>query len=161
MRTLVDWMRNTKIKESMIYREAALNQLVFMKEEIAPLFFNWKNNSGNFDDFIKVCSSHTSKSIELPVYYIETPDIKIIARGNFHDWILTIITSVDLNIPDYFNIPDLLSIDYDDGYLGFEGMDNWRRKKYSENNREFSMCIGDKYRMYAVLLYISTKVTKA
>ena len=63
--------------DTMYYKEAATKQMVYIRDLFPSLF-----GCG-----VEVISTHTSKSIKLPVYrMITTEDFDIVMRGNFYDW---------------------------------------------------------------------------
>lgn len=152
METLFEWMQSDSIPDKMTYKPAAKSQAAFFFLQIAPLFLRKGTTYEDRLKFVKICSWHKSKSILLPVYYFETPQIKVVARDNFYDWNATIITSVDLEIPDYFQI------DSERDYLFFQGMESWKRGTHAENANEFSFCVRGEYVFFAIMHYIAHKV---
>ena len=70
---LQQWFLNNIPKDKMIYKKAMEEQVIFV-EDVLPKFLAL---DGEFDTYLKirestfVINTHTSKSIELPVYKIE------------------------------------------------------------------------------------------
>jgi hypothetical protein len=63
--------------DTMLWKESAINQMVYIRDLFPSLF-----GCG-----VEVISTHTSKSVKLPVYRAVTKqDFDIIMRGNFYDW---------------------------------------------------------------------------
>ena len=146
MELLLHWQRTTNLDDKLIYKKATENQEIFMRDDIgfnllkAPVF---------------VISSHTSKSCRLPVYYIKMMNgIKIIMRGNFYNWKISVDSPVDLPV-NYLPldcISDGVNEDIPNYYC--EGFKNeWVFGKYNPENpgRQFTIECSDKYRMYVIL----------
>jgi hypothetical protein len=66
------------------YGKSAMRQLMFMRDEI-PHALEGRIASGR-ECPIEVVGEHHSKSCILPVYEVPIGDVKVIARGNFYDW---------------------------------------------------------------------------
>lgn len=81
---LLTWMRIYEPKNEMCYKNGYWSQTIFVRDEINKLFYP------KYEDYkanpVKVISTHRSKSIILPVYYIflEKYNTKIIMRNNFY-----------------------------------------------------------------------------
>lgn len=146
MELLLHWQRTTDLDDNLIYKKASENQEIFMRDDVglnllkAPVF---------------VISSHMSKSCRLPVYYIKMMNgIKVIMRGNFYDWKLSVDSPVDLPancIPiDCVSggIKDDISECYCEGFK-----DEWVFGKYNPENpgKQFTIECADKYRLYVAL----------
>src|ERR1035437_5805750 len=78
-RHLQAWINENTPADNMKYKDAAVEQLVFIRDLFAGMFVD-------FLEKIEVISTHTSKSIKLPVYYVKFKDgTTLIIRDNFHD----------------------------------------------------------------------------
>lgn len=78
MQHLLYYQRTSDIDDKMIYKNAAVTQMIFIRDTIC-------HSIGWVTPF--VLSFHRSKSIELPVYgFTMKNGIKIICRDNFYDW---------------------------------------------------------------------------
>lgn len=143
---LLDWMRGWDIPEEMLWKKGAVHQAVFMRDTVCV-------------DLLKVpcfvVSSHTSKSIHLPVYgLIMRNGVKVVARYNFYDWKLSIeLPKVNTNlqfptdlvrggikdkIPDYY----------------LEGMGRfWSYPAYSPKAKKFTIEVNDEHQVY-VIMYV-------
>ena len=84
------WSRNT-VKETMSYKVAADRQILFFRDDVSYMLKAKE---------ICVVSTHTSKSIKLPVYKITLKDgIMLIIRDNFHDIKVSVISPYLINEP--------------------------------------------------------------
>ena len=117
-----------------------------------------------------VIGEHLSKSVRLPVYSLERPDlgIRLVCRGNFYDWNVSVVAERDVltdlrGFPlDYWNEderrkhaggykPERGSW----GYCFFQGFpDDLRFGPYVENKRRFSMCVGTDYELFTLVWLI-------
>jgi hypothetical protein len=151
---LLEWMRANidGIPADMRYREAAIDQMCFFRDRIAPLFLPGYATHRDREVFCKIAGWHTSKSIRLPVYYFATGVVEVAARDNFHNWNVTVNCTRDLSLPAYFEI------DGGEGYLFMEGMEDRRRGSFRDSPREFSFCTWDRYHLFAVMLCIASQV---
>ena len=142
-------MRKQEIGDEMIWKKAAIDQEIFMRDIIGmnllrvPMF---------------VVSWHRSKSIKLPVYgYVLRNGIKIIARYNFYDWKFSIETPVQL--PDNTIPEDIVSAGYkgekiSDCYLeGFKS--EWSYGPYNpvKTPKKFTIELNNKYQVW-MLMYL-------
>jgi hypothetical protein len=66
------------------YGKGAIRQILFMRDAI-PRALEGRIASGR-DCPIEVVGEHRSKSCVLPVYEVPVGDVKVVARGNFYDW---------------------------------------------------------------------------
>jgi len=143
MITIKEWARINRPDETMIWKDAFDRQINFVKN-LARWFYE---SSSEAEKNTTVISTHTSKSIVLPVYQIERADtgLKLILRGNFHDWKLSVISDTPINVdlsglchttppvdPAYTGNP--LAPIYFQGFprdLIFDYYDNGYKKKWS------------------------------
>ena len=144
---LSNYVRDS-ISDDMLWKQPAIEQMNFFLTRISPLF-NSKNECS-------IQNWHFSKSIKLPVYFIETDKIKVIARNNFYNWNCTIIAQKKLLIPNYLTLGFGLA----NGYKYFEGMSGWEREDYDKNKKEFSFAIFDDYKFFAIMWNIASQIRK-
>lgn len=145
-------------KDTMIYKEAATRQMLFIRDTISRLL-----GSG-----VDVVSTHTSKSIKLPVYKITTDKFEVIMRENFHGWKLSITTLERLPGRFQYFVKHLLEgkIDEDIPSCYFEGFkDEWvygsmkselleKTDRYPRGyylDKQFSVGIYSDYELYTFL----------
>ena len=146
MELLLHWQRTNDLDDNLIYKKAAENQEIFMRDDVGHNLLK---------SHVFVISTHMSKSCRLPVYYIKMMNgIKVIMRGNFYDWKLSIDSPVDLPancIPNNC-VSDGIKNKISDCYCeGFKN--NWVFDKYNPENpgKQFTIECPDKLRMYVVL----------
>lgn len=151
--SLLHWMRENldSIPKDMLYRKAAIDQMVFFRDRIAPLFLKPDTPLEERDSFVTIAGWHRSKSVTLPVYVFKTDSIEVVARDNFYNWNVTVISKFPIVFPDYFEI------DNGNGYLFMEGMESWKRGPYASNQSEFSFCVWDDYQLFAVMWCIASQ----
>ena len=99
---LLYWQRTVELDDNLIFKKAATNQECFIRDDIAGHLLH-------INAF--VVSSHHSKSCKLPVYYMKLRNgIKVILRGNFYDWKMSIEIPQDKpSLPRYYLPKDCLS----------------------------------------------------
>jgi len=113
-----------------------------------------------------VIGEHHSKSVRLPVYLLERPDLglKVVLRDNYHDWNISVVseTPVEADLRGFV-------LDYRDeeeqekfrdgykpgrywGYCFFQGFpDKYWFGPYSENPRKFSLYNSSDYITYTLV----------
>lgn len=88
---LQEWFNreNPLISDDMIYKEALATQMVFVRDDLGGLV-----GLRQRCDEVRVISTHTSKSICLPVYSLERPDLglRLVLRDNFYNWKLSVLS---------------------------------------------------------------------
>lgn len=93
---LQDWFnaQRAATPDEMFYKEASGSQIMFVRDQL-----NYLVASGLYfeeaRDICGVISTHTSKSVKLPVYELYRPDLglRLILRNNFYDWKLSVISA--------------------------------------------------------------------
>lgn len=145
---LLYWMRKDDIDDKMLWKEAAENQECFLRDKVCTDLLH---------THAFVVSTHTSKSIQLPVYFFMMRNgIKVVCRENFYGWMLSVKLPKDRPYEDI--IPkDLIECGYDgdisDCY--FEGFrKEWVFEGYKPNDkkqRNFSFGIYSDYEFYTVM----------
>jgi hypothetical protein len=157
--------------------EVTLPQVHFVRDVLAGLFWAGvpyeqraaAEPRNNCKETAYVIGEHTSKSVRLPVYSLERPDLglQVVLRDNYHDWNVSVISETPITTDlrgfelDYFRKEDRER--YPDGYRpggswGYCYFQGFPREvqfgPYSENPRRFSLCIEDTYQMYTFLRLI-------
>jgi len=94
-------------ESDLIYKDGAKHQIMYVRDHLAPLIWRDKlyeevPRTEDDEDLATafVIGTHTSKSVPLPVYALERPDrgLRIILRDNFHDWKMSVISEVPVEI---------------------------------------------------------------
>ena len=147
---LLAYMRNQEIGDEYLWKQSAIDQEIFMRDTIC-------SNMLHVPCF--VISSHTSKSIHLPVYgFTMRNGVKVIARYNFYDWKLSI--ELPTVLPQNCYIPNEIfqgdqKKKINSCYLeGFK--ESWSYGPFKRTAKKFTVEIGHKYNVY-MLLYILNK----
>ena len=124
-----------------------------------------------------VIGEHHSKSVRLPVYSIERPDlgIQFVARDNYHDWNVSVISEkpietdlrgfkLDFSERDRERFPN----GYPKGsgmswdYCFFQGFPKELQfGPYSEDKRRFSMCVMSDHDLHTLVWLIMRDRRKA
>ena len=87
--TLDPWRYEHIIKDEMLWKKAAQNQMMFVHDKLNGLMQNSLETEDRTD--VEVISTHTSKSILLPVYHLQRGDLHIILRENFYNWKMSVL----------------------------------------------------------------------
>lgn len=89
---LLQWMRSWEIPETRIYRKAAENQACFVRDKLCQDLLHVP---------VFVVSTHTSKSIKLPVYRFRMQNgIIVTMRENFYGWVVSLKSPFEINLPE-------------------------------------------------------------
>ena len=89
---LLQWMRSSEIDDSMCWKNAAERQMCFVRDVLCTNLLQVP---------VFVVSTHTSKSILLPVYRFRLQNgIIVTARENFHGWVVSIKSPFVVNLPE-------------------------------------------------------------
>ena len=88
---LQEWAKANQPVETLIYKEGYWDQINFVLDVLADIL------ARDFDDYIailnniRVISTHTSKSVLLPVFRVELKDgTAFTMRNNFYDWKISV-----------------------------------------------------------------------
>ncbi len=114
---------------------ATFDQLVPVRNKMPSI---WRLPDRN--DSVTVVGTHSSKSILLPVYRVNVPNVGVFTmRDNFHDWCISCDLQLPLPLDTY---GELYRINEVRGY--FEGFERGGAEVYgplSENQRQFSIVL--------------------
>lgn len=136
------WYNKTidEISDDMRYKKAMSEQFVFFRDVMNSDIFYKRLAS------LEAVSTHTSKSVKLPVYKAVLDDgTTIIARCNFHDWKVSVWSMSELEFPlSLFNM-DSQGNCLHQYYEGFK--EEWILDNYKNNKKEFTVELnpGEKY----------------
>jgi hypothetical protein len=136
---LQEWLQNNQPKDEMYWKGSAQDQFYFMRYAVIGAFpLKDKPDLENFRANLCVISTHTSKSITLPVYEILWNGFRFILRGNFHDWKV----SIDSPIPIFINFSKfgLFNPEQKIHYVYCEGFQGeWVYGPYAGNPKQFTI----------------------
>lgn len=152
---LQSWFMENKPKDDLNYKTAAENQILFVRDKIREIM--------DEDVYkIEVVGIHFSKSVKLPVYHIIMNNgMEFIMRGNFHNWIISIISPMPLEFPDMMlgrlsEEPTKIPHCYCEGF-----QEDWIFDPYVKNKRKFTLEIGySLYELYTFFYLIKMKTNK-
>lgn len=150
---LQSWFMENRPKEEMRYKEAAERQIMFVRDDIRYLFK---------DDVycVEVISTHTSKSVKLPVYHLVLNNgFEVIMRGNFHNWVISIISPFPIELPN-----EILNSEYNEQieHVYCEGFQkDWVFNPYPTNRRKFTVQISSQdHVLWAFFFLIKVQLNK-
>jgi hypothetical protein len=152
---LQDWINAHNPKNEMVWKDSFWDQVSFVRDQIHRLFVVIYEESKK--NPVMVVSTHTSKSIQLPVYSIKIHGIEVRMRNNFHDWKVSIRSAHP--VPDVFH--HIIKKDETLHAVYFEGFQSdWIFGSYNNNPCQFSVEIYDKYDLYTFILVITDALRK-
>jgi hypothetical protein len=138
---LQDWAKaNDPSQTDLIYKDGFWNQIMFVRDQIPAIAFEIYGqdvamtlaNSG-----IKVISTHTSKSVRLPVFHITMPNgDEFVMRYNFHNWKVSVKAKemVEADFMNLFNPSSQIHSCYCEGFPP-----EWVFGSYENNRLEFTV----------------------
>lgn len=164
--------------------EPSLHQLHFVRDNLcgmlwADIKYDKREHESERTDRPVTCfviGEHTSKSVNLPVYSLERPDLglQIVLRDNYHDWNVSVISEkpIPAEVIKGFEM-DFSESDkkrfaergqqwrpgWSWGYCYFQGFpEEVQFGPYSQNPRKFSLCIGSEYSVYTFVWLIMREI---
>ena len=144
---LLQWMRSSKIADSMLWKDAAESQMCFVRDVLCTNLLKVP---------VFVVSTHTSKSILLPVYRFRLQNgIIVTARENFYGWVVSIKSPFVVNLPE-----DLVHGDGENGdvtYSYCEGFkDDWVYPYSVKDVRLSTFRVESNYMLWALMRELNT-----
>lgn len=152
---LLEWSRANEPGETMLWKTAFWNQVMFIRDVVAPRLehaFEMERQS-----CATVVSTHRSKSIVCPVYSLRTPAFHAWARYNFYDWNV----SVQSAKPVVAEFGPLFDDETGYGYCYMQGMEDKKFPRFRESPSRFTVCIGDHHEMFAFVHLLTMSAKKA
>ncbi len=153
---LQEWANENLPAENLIWKDGYWDQIIFVRDKIPQLVFS------NYDEAQEhrttVISTHTSKSIQLPVYRLKlTNGITFTMRHNFHDW------KISVNSPNNIEIDFLGLFDPEDtrNILGVfcEGFpDKTVFGCYADNKCKFTIELFSQYEVFTFFWILGAKL---
>lgn len=100
---LQEWISKTVVADEMIWKGAWGSQMRFMRDALMPLARGGMTKDAYKaagDNIAWVISTHTSKSISLPVLELDRSDIglRLIFRDNFYNWKMSVISEKPITV---------------------------------------------------------------
>lgn len=145
------WANANEPGKEMSFSGAYWSQITFIRDVFMYKIFA--------DHLVKleVISTHTSKSIKLPVYKATLKDgTELILRDNMHDWKVSISATKPLYFPKgTFNNDGLEAVgsQYCEGFK-----DEWVYPSYSENDTQFTVEINNEMHMQLFLYHLQQQL---
>lgn len=156
---LSEWWPNNNPSEELMWRSGYEHQCHYVGRVIAYLFasdcYSHGSRLGDIDrDAIDnaswVISTHTSKSVTLPVFKLVHPTrgLELIMRYNFFDWKVSVISDTPVQ-DNFFGLFDpTLKINA----VYCEGFDQaWVFGSYTENPKQFTIELGGDHMLYTFI----------
>lgn len=158
-----EWWSNNEPDEKLIYKDGLAEQCLFVRDtlmlnlfiDIATDYLKYGDYSDEsneiYHNFVPlVIGTHYSKSVKLPVMEMDMSKIglNIILRYNFYDWCISVESNDEVNC-DFMGL-----VTGQKGY--FEGFptdiiyDNYS----SQNNKQFSVVLNNKYQVYTFMFLL-------
>jgi len=136
-------------KEEMFYAKSLEHQVMFVRDTITGLL---SRSQLDYKRLPRVISTHTSKSVKLPVYYFDAVWAKLILRCNFYDWKVSVESKVG---PLALDLDGLCGIEKPIPHCYCEGfMSEWVFSAYKENSSKFTVELGRDYDLYTFLFLL-------
>lgn len=94
--TLRDWCRTRPEDPEKIWWNASRHQITFVRNRLAYLIYEDRARPIKWDEenpvhaLVTVISTHTSKSVLLPVYQLANSMFRLTMRENFHGWVVSV-----------------------------------------------------------------------
>jgi hypothetical protein len=157
-----DWFMKHQPEDEMVYKNAMIDQVKFFRDEIQPLLGRGLDATRRAE-LMEVVGTHTSKSIVLPVYHVDRPDLllKVWLRDNFYNTKLSVVCGKELVGADFsglFHVTPPPDPEYTGNELSpcyFEGFrSEWIFGYYCENKQAWSAEIGSQQELYTVLFLL-------
>lgn len=158
-----EWWSNNKPDEKLIYKDGLVEQCLFVRDtlmlnlfiDIATDYLKYGDYSDErneiYHNFVPlVIGTHYSKSVKLPVMEMDMSKIglNIILRYNFYDWCISVESNDEVNC-DFMGL-----VTGQKGY--FEGFptDRIYDNYSSQNNKQFSVVLNNKYQVYTFMFLL-------
>lgn len=92
------WATTHEPSDKLIFKDGYWNQIIFVRDELTQSLAKSFEEYTSIQDDIQVISTHTSKSVSLPVFQLKLTDGTIFTmRYNFHDWKISVSSPCDVN----------------------------------------------------------------
>lgn len=152
---LQEWANANVPAEELIWGNGYWQQIMFVRDKVLQLFcLSYEEYKKLSQDGLRVISTHTSKSVLLPVYKIALPDgTEFTLRYNFHNWKISVNspTPVEYDFMDLFDPNEDINPVYCEGFL-----DNNVYGPYVNNTGAFTIELYDDYSVWT-FFYLYTR----
>lgn len=156
-----EWAVENEPSKEMIYYRGYWDQILFVRDVLSNILYDIKT-ANDFDivrNRITVISTHTSKSIKLPVFKLEVPEynLTIVMRYNFYDWKISILCDDEITC-DFMNLFDeneTISHLYCEGFPK-----EFVLPSFSDNNKKFTVEIRNNYHLHTFFWILKNSFTR-
>ena len=94
---LQEWAMAHEPDEKLTHKDGYWNQIIFVRDIIAQVLATTYKECETIQAKMQAVSTHTSKSVQLPVFKVELTDgTTFIMRYNFHDWKVSVSSPRDV-----------------------------------------------------------------
>lgn len=134
---LQEWARAHQPDFNLIWKDAYWSQIIFIRDNVAEVFAPTHEEFVVIQNNMKVISTHTSKSVLLPVFRVELADgTEFTMRYNFHDWKVSVNSpqDVEADFMGLFNPSERVKDVYCEGFPK-----ELVYSPYEENKRQFTI----------------------
>lgn len=138
------WANVNEPGDDLIWKRGYWDQICFVRDELGWLFRIMGDRAP-----VTVASTHTSKSILLPVYEIKAHGMTIRMRYNFFNWVVSVEVDETRSwgVPDKFR--DLFDREAVVNPIYAEGFkDEWVHGPYAEDRRNFTCMLNSRYEVW-------------
>ena len=151
---LQNWFMDNIPDPNMLWKKAMESQVLFVRDKLKHAFkFDGSNEARALRENTTVVSTHTSKSIKLPVYSIIWRDIRLIMRENFYDWKVSVESGHELigldSIGLFVPMRGINPI-YCEGFKK-----EWVYPSYHESKRRFTIELNSDFDLYCLVKLIA------
>jgi hypothetical protein len=154
------WKDANRPEETLKYHDGFYSQIRIIQDKIVSQFLLNEFPYNTSKDYTEVISTHTSKSVKLPVFWIDLTKIYGISftiRGNFHDWKI----SVDSKYPIEPNFLNIFKPDREYASCYCEGFpDDKVFGSYSNSNTKFTVEVNNDWDLYTFFLIMNDYIRK-
>lgn len=154
---LLTWCRVNKPRNEMVYKQGYWDQIMLIRDSINLLFYS--NYKEYIDNPVMVINTHTSKSIELPVYELNLKQqgVKIILRNNFYDWKVSVISNREIDV-------DFMGLFEEDNNISYLYCEGFKReqvfKSFKEDKTQFTISLPDNFKLYTFMYILNYYLCK-
>lgn len=134
---LSEWANAHEPAEDLIYKNGYWDQIVFVRDTIAGLLAKTHKEYHTIQASMKAISAHTSKSVRLPVFWVELADgTAFTMRYNFYNWKVSVESprDVEADFMGLFNPSECVHEAYCEGFPR-----ELVYGPYAENKRQFTI----------------------
>lgn len=154
---LQEWALAHEPSETLIYKRGYWEQIVFVRDWIPEVLAKTYEEYEAIMSNMKAISTHTSKSVLLPVFRVELADGTVFTmRYNFYDWKMSVDSprDVDADFMGLFNPDATFSSCYCEGFP-----EECVYGSYAKNKRRFTIELAPgEHRIFAFFWIFSHQV---